>query len=71
MSVVGKEVARLNHAVSSSLAKWGVERTLRAPVSLEIKGGIFHALAFLGEVCTLVPCLLPVLGGSSFFFSSD
>ena len=34
----GNEVASLNHALSSSLVKWPVERTVRAAVSLEIKG---------------------------------
>ena len=71
---VGNEVARLNHAVSSSLAKWRVERTVRVAVSLEIKSDklvFFHALTFVWKVCTLVPCWLYVLGGSSFFFGSD
>ena len=40
-----------------------------AAVSLEIKGGkelFFHALTFVWEVCTLVPCLLHALGERSF-----
>ena len=48
----------------------GMERTVRAAVYLEIKGGkavFFHALTFFWEVFTLVPCLLHVFGGSSFF----
>ena len=60
-----------NEAVCSSLAKWRVhvECTVRAAVSLEIKGGkelFFHALTFVWEVCTLVPCLLHALGERSF-----
>ena len=37
--------------------------------SLEIKCGkvlFFRALTFVWELCTLLPCLLHVLGGSSF-----
>ena len=66
----GNEVAKLNHAVSSSLAKWRVERTIRTSVSLEIKGGkavFFHAFTFVWEVCTSVPCSLHVSAESSFF----
>ena len=40
-----------------------------AAVSLEIRCGnvpFFHASTFVWEVCTLVPCSLHVLGGSSF-----
>ena len=42
----GKEVAMLNHTVSSSLSKWRVEHTIQAAVSLEIKGGIFSCIDF-------------------------
>ena len=44
---------------------------VRAAVSFIIKGSkvvLFHPLTFW-EVCTLVPSLLHVLGGSSFFGS--
>ena len=42
----------MNPAVSSSLAKRRVARTVRAAVSLEINGGkavLFHALTFVGK----------------------
>ena len=47
LACAGNEVARLNHAVSSSLTKWRLERMVRAAVFLEIKGGKVRRYFFM------------------------